>query len=87
MSIITCYWWCLIIVLECDKGSFGIGCKESCGHCQDENQCSITKGTCLTGCAAGYKGDSCKSRKYTMTRYMLKWLHIIYKCTKLNHTI
>lgn len=78
MSIITCYGRCLIIVLECDKGSFGIGCKESCGNCLDVNQCSITKGTCLTGCAAGYKGDSCKSRKYTMTRYMLKWLHNIY---------
>ncbi|XP_052695874.1 scavenger receptor class F member 2-like [Crassostrea angulata] len=46
---------------ECDKGSFGIGCKESCGHCLDVNQCSITNGTCLTGCVAGYKGDLCKS--------------------------
>uniref|UniRef100_A0A8W8NVK7 Scavenger receptor class F member 2 n=1 Tax=Magallana gigas TaxID=29159 RepID=A0A8W8NVK7_MAGGI len=48
--------------LECDRGFFGIGCNEKCGHCRDEYQCSNETGVCLTGCGAGYKGDLCKTR-------------------------
>lgn len=40
----------------CDKGSFG-------DNCRDKDQCSIINGKCLTGCAAGYKGDLCKTGK------------------------
>ena len=51
------------IVQECDKGSYGIGCNETCGHCRDFNQCSKVNGSCLTGCDAGYAGDFSKARK------------------------
>lgn len=47
----------------CQKGTFGNNCSETCGHCRDKDQCSITNGTCLTGCAAGYYLGFCKERK------------------------
>ncbi|XP_065922936.1 scavenger receptor class F member 2-like [Magallana gigas] len=47
--------------LECDKGSHGIGCNETCGQCRDVNQCSNINGTCLTGCEVGFKGNVCKT--------------------------
>lgn len=50
-----------IIDLECDRGSYGIECNETCGHCRDVNQCSNGNGSCLTGCDAGFKGDLCKT--------------------------
>lgn len=53
-----------LIIAECDRGSYGIECKETCGHCHDVSQCSNINGTCLTGCDAGFKGDLCKTRKY-----------------------
>lgn len=45
----------------CRKGSYGINCNETCGHCQDINQCSHINGTCLTGCESGFQGDFCKT--------------------------
>lgn len=50
-----------IIDLECDRGSYGIECNETCGHCRDVKQCSNANGSCLTGCDAGFKGDLCKT--------------------------
>lgn len=59
------------MVVECDRGAYGIRCKRTCGECRDLNQCSNVNGYCLTGCNAGYKGDLCKTRKfmYTVSRY------------------
>lgn len=37
----------------CDKESYGIECKETCGQCRDLNQCYNVNGSCLTGCVAG----------------------------------
>lgn len=54
---------CLIIV-ECDRGSYGIGCNETCGQCRDVSQCSNVNGSCLTGCGAGFIGDLCEISKY-----------------------
>lgn len=51
----------LWIIEECDKGSFSIGCYETCGYCRDIKQCSNINGSCLTGCDAGFKGDLCKT--------------------------
>lgn len=48
----------------CDKGWYGVQCREQCGHCRDSNQCLQTNGTCLTGCMTGYSGDLCKTREY-----------------------
>ncbi|XP_052696235.1 multiple epidermal growth factor-like domains protein 11 [Crassostrea angulata] len=47
--------------ITCQRGTYGAGCKETCGHCRDVNKCSINNGTCLTGCGAGLKGDLCKT--------------------------
>ncbi|XP_052691406.1 cell death abnormality protein 1-like [Crassostrea angulata] len=47
--------------ITCERGTYAAGCKETCGHCRDVNQCSINNGTCLTGCDAGFKGDLCKT--------------------------
>ncbi|XP_052692805.1 multiple epidermal growth factor-like domains protein 11 isoform X1 [Crassostrea angulata] len=47
--------------MVCEGGTYGAGCKETCGTCRDVNQCSINNGTCLTGCDAGFKGDLCKT--------------------------
>lgn len=60
------------IVQECDKGSYGIECNGTCGHCRDVKQCSNVNGSCLTGCDAGYKGDLCKSREYTNTKVQIE---------------
>uniref|UniRef100_K1Q9J7 Tyrosine-protein kinase receptor Tie-1 n=1 Tax=Magallana gigas TaxID=29159 RepID=K1Q9J7_MAGGI len=49
--------------MVCEGGTYGAGCKETCGTCRDVNQCSINNGTCLTGCDAGSKGDLCKTGK------------------------
>lgn len=49
-----------IYFLDCNIGSYGIDCEDSCGLCRDVNQCSHINGTCLTGCDAGYQGTMCK---------------------------
>lgn len=48
----------------CDKGWYGVQCREPCGHCQDSNQCLQSNGRCLTGCMAGYSGHLCKAREH-----------------------
>lgn len=50
-------------IIECGRGSFGVSCNETCGHCRDVNQCLHTNGTCLTGCIAGFEGNLCKTRR------------------------
>lgn len=52
------------LILACGKGSYGVDCHETCGHCRDVNKCSSINGTCLTGCDAGYEGDMCKASEY-----------------------
>ena len=51
------------LFIECDKGSFGIDCNETCGYCYEANHCFHTNGTCLSGCIAGFQGDLCKTSK------------------------
>lgn len=43
-------------------------CNETCGHCRDVNQCLNSNGSCLTGCDAGFKGDVCKTGKYSTVK-------------------
>lgn len=54
---------CFVINIECNRGSYGFECNETCGHCRDVNKCLIGNGSCLTGCDAGFKGDVCKTGK------------------------
>lgn len=47
--------------LACDKGYFGTACNETCGQCDELEQCSNINGSCLTGCNAGYLGETCET--------------------------
>lgn len=49
----------------CDNGSYGVDCKENCGHCRNVSQCFHVNRTCLTGCDEGYQGTVCNIREYT----------------------
>lgn len=63
---------CMIILTQgCDSNLYGINCNESCGNCRNDDQCLNTNGTCLNGCADGYKGDLCKIREYMILLFML----------------
>lgn len=52
------------MVGECEIGSYGVDCSETCGHCLDVRQCSNSNGRCRNGCDAGYQGAVCKIREY-----------------------
>ena len=49
--------------IGCNFGSYGLSCKNVCGHCLDEQTCDHTNGTCLNGCDPGYFGDLCITGK------------------------
>lgn len=51
------------LISDCNLGSFGADCNETCGHCRNLNQCSNVDGKCLTGCKAGYEGEICRKSK------------------------
>lgn len=51
-------------ILACDRGYFGTACNKTCGHCAELEQCSSINGSCLTGCDAGFLGETCDTRKY-----------------------
>lgn len=82
----------MLFILACKKGSFGIDCNETCGHCRDINKCSNVHGTCLTGCADGYEGNLCNARKYTVTcttkhSYINHSRQLKNNCDEKNHNI
>lgn len=54
----------MLWLLGCKTGSFGFDCNETCGHCNEVNQCSKIDGICYTGCKAGFQGDLCRSSSY-----------------------
>lgn len=47
------------ILAECDHGTFGVHCTDTCGECVGEEPCDPVNGTCLKGCGPGYKGNIC----------------------------
>lgn len=56
-------WW-INVFIECNKGSFGQNCTQTCGNCFGK-QCHHVNGTCAYGCNPGYKGVYCtKGKKY-----------------------
>lgn len=55
------FFYIFLIISACNKGFFGVDCNEKCGHCREIYQCHHINGTCLTGCAAGYLGNMCKT--------------------------
>ena len=50
-----------IFPLACGRGLYGAECQQECAHCRDLTQCVNTNGSCLTGCEAGYHGETCKA--------------------------
>ena len=56
---------------ECDNGTFGQNCLESCGWCVGEKQCHHTNGTCLNGCNAGYQGLNCTEGNFYFNLIMI----------------
>ena len=52
-----------VIMTECKDGTYGLGCKEQCGNCSDNETCNKTDGGCAK-CAAGYKGNTCVDSEY-----------------------
>lgn len=59
IKIIVCARLSFLMETECDNGTFGQDCLESCGRCVGEKQCHHTNGTCLNGCNVGYQGLNC----------------------------
>lgn len=44
----------------CTTGWYGQNCSMECsGHCLDNDACFNVNGTCLRGCAPGYRGPTC----------------------------
>ena len=55
----------------CSEGMYGFDCNETCGNCNDQNECHPVNGTCLNGCNDGFLGERCKTRTY------------LYSCTRI----
>ena len=49
----------ICIISECDGGTFGEQCENSCGKCLNNEQCHHINGSCLNGCSPGYQGINC----------------------------
>ncbi|XP_035686793.1 fibroblast growth factor receptor-like [Branchiostoma floridae] len=46
---------------ECTVGTYGAGCAQSCGHCEDDASCGPHTGTCPDErCKPGWEGETCK---------------------------
>lgn len=51
------------IFTECDGGTFGLGCINTCGKCAHDEQCHHINGSCMNGCDPGYYGPQCTKCK------------------------
>ena len=50
---------------ECEKGKYGLYCKETCGACLNETACDHKTGSCYSGCKTGwYQTDKCDKGKH-----------------------
>ena len=54
-----------IVVLECENGNYGQGCRETCGKCFNNEVCDHIDGLC-TSCGSGYRGAQCKTGRYCL---------------------
>ena len=48
---------------ECYNDMYGAGCTEACGQCRDSKPCHHINGSCVDGCAPGFKGTLCVEGK------------------------
>lgn len=51
---------CFLLFITCDRGWYGIGCQNTCGHCIKGTHCIASDGICMFGCDDGYQGYLCK---------------------------
>lgn len=54
------------VLPDCDNGTYGKDCNNTCGHCFDKNSCFHSNGSCLNGCEPGFTGELCKSCMYVI---------------------
>ena len=52
----------IFMFVVCNKGMYGLGCRDRCGHCSNQSSCFYENGTCLKGCDPGFVGALCKTR-------------------------
>ena len=45
--------------IDCNQGTYGLGCKQTCGNCMNNETCFYINGSCLAGCDPGYEGEKC----------------------------
>ena len=53
----------IVLLKACVQGTYGKECNSKCGNCLNTDGCDHINGSCITGCAPGYVGDLCKTRK------------------------
>ena len=66
------------ILVECDDGTYGMECAETCGKCVGNEPCDPVNGTCPKGCGPGYKGSICIESN-SITLYLIiihTYIHI-----------
>ena len=57
----------LLIVTACQSGFYGQDCAFTCGNCDGGAPCNAVDGTCSSGCAPGWTGDTCNEGKIVLT--------------------
>ena len=50
-----------LFFIDCNQGTHGLGCKQTCGNCMNNESCFHINGSCLTGCDPGYEGEKCNT--------------------------
>ena len=79
----------LCFFTECDNGTFGKDCTESCGNCVEEGQCHFVNGTCMNGCVPGFSGSFCIESNFFLGHIRLNYVRdneivvtqCIFQCT------
>ena len=58
--------WIIISSPEtaCPAGQFGRECERQCNCANQTDSCFVHSGGCPSGCAPGYTGEDCYTRKY-----------------------
>ena len=47
--------------VDCDNGTYGVNCNETCGHCLGQSTCIVSNGSCLGGCERWWGDPVCKT--------------------------
>ncbi|GFO48522.1 hypothetical protein PoB_007502700 [Plakobranchus ocellatus] len=66
----------------CQVGNFGRECERYCNCADRQEACSISTGSCLSGCAPGYTGEDCWIREVTLCGEGWKLTPSLQTCVK-----